>query len=347
MNTKINIDGVGDPASVPEYFELDRRRFDEEIVAGGRPAVLRGLVAGWPAVTAARHSPSDFIDYLRRETTDAAGEIWAARPEVAGRFDFSADLDGYNFERKLATVAELLDLVDRLRDDPEPWAVYGGALRLRDHWPAFEDSHPMPLLDPDRDRLVSLWLGNRTSTAAHWDLPQNLACVVAGRRRFTLFPTDQVANLYVGPIDKTLAGQPSSLVDVEAPDFDRFPRFRTALAHAQVAVLEPGDALYIPSLWWHAVRGLDPVGAMVNYWWRDGAAALATPMLALLHAVMLMKDLPAREREAWRIMFDHYVFHADGDPAAHLPVTARGIMGTPSAERLETVRARLARSLLP
>ena len=36
--------------------------------------------------------------------------------------------------------------------------------------------------------LASLWLGNRTRIAAHYDLPDNLAVVAAGRRRFTVFP---------------------------------------------------------------------------------------------------------------------------------------------------------------
>ena len=92
------------------------------------------------------------------------------------------------------------------------------------------------------EQLASLWIGNRTRTAAHFDLPQNIACVISGRRRFTVFPIGQLPNLYVGPLDFTPAGQAISLVDFHAPDFERYPRFREALRHAQVAELEPGDA---------------------------------------------------------------------------------------------------------
>jgi hypothetical protein len=203
----------------------------------------------------------------------------------------------------------------------------------------------VPLLDAGKATLISLWLGNRTRTAAHWDLPQNLACVVAGRRRFTLFPTEQVANLYVGPLDFTLAGQPISLVDIDAPDLERHPRFAQALEAAQTAELGPGDALYMPSLWWHAVASLDELGAMINFWWRDAEPPLLTPLNALYHAVITMKNLPPRELAAWRTLFDHYAFEENGDPAEHLPEQARGILGRRTPELVERVKKLLIAAL--
>ena len=333
------------PPPVPEFHDVDRARFEAEIVPAGRPAVLRGLVADWPIVAAARRSAEALAGYLRREATDVPAEAWFGDPAINGRFDFDETRSGFNHERKLATIDQLLDLLLRQRGSASPWSIYAGALPVAKHLPGFRAANPMPLLDTGRAMLVSLWLGNRTQTAAHWDLPQNLACVVAGRRRFTLFPTDQVANLYVGPIDVTLAGQPSSLVDVAAPDLDRFPRYADALAHAAVAELEPGDALYLPSLWWHAVEGRDEVGAMVNFWWRDAPAAAASPINALLMAVLTLADLPARERGAWKVFFDHYAFEANGDPVAHLPDGARGLLGARTPEAVAAAKAAIRRSL--
>jgi hypothetical protein len=40
--------------------------------------------------------------------------------------------------------------------------------------------------------------------------------------------------------------------------------------------LEPGDALHIPSMWYHHVEGLEPFNMLVNYWWREHAG-LARP----------------------------------------------------------------------
>lgn len=329
---------------VAEFDGVTRARFEAEVVPAGRPAVFRGLLADWPAVRASS-TPDAFAEFLRPLASAEPGELWVAEPVHQGRFTFTDQLDDVTFERKLATVDQLLDLLLRLGEAAEPWSLYAGALQLDKHVPRFERDHSMPLLDPSRARLASLWLGNRSKTAAHWDLPQNLACVVAERRRFTLFPTEQVVNLYVGPLDLTLAGQSSSLADIEAPDFARYPKLREAFEAAEVAELAPGDVLYMPSLWWHAVSTAGPLGAMVNYWWRDGPAEANTPLLALLHAVMLMRDLPDAERARWGTLFDHYAFARDGDPAEHIPAAARGILGTPSAAELAVVRARLARSL--
>jgi len=331
-------------SSVPEYYAVDRARFEAEIVPAGRPAVLRGLVADWPIVAAAREGAEALAAYLRARATEEPAEAWFGDPAIDGRFGFTEDFEEYNHDRRLATIDQLLNLLLRQRGSASPFAIYAGALPVAKHVPGFRAENAMPLLDADRRMLVSLWLGNRTKTAAHWDLPQNLACVVMGRRRFTLFPTDQVGNLYVGPLDLTLAGQPSSLVDIDAPDFARHPKFAAALEQAQVAELEPGDVLYMPSLWWHAVCGLDEVGAMVNYWWRDAPAGTTTPLSALYHAILTLGPVPQREREAWRAMFDHYVFRAD-DPVAHLPPNARGVLGERTPGMLARLKDLIARSL--
>ena len=76
------------------------------------------------------------------------------------------------------------------------------------------------------------------------------------------------------------------MVDLHRPDFERFPRFREALAHAQPAELGPGDAIHIPSLWWHHVEALGSFNAMINYWWNAVPSFMDTPMNTLLHAML-------------------------------------------------------------
>ena len=183
--------------------------------------------------------------------------------------------------------------------------------------------------------------------AAHWDLPQNLAVTLSGTRRFTLFPPDQVANLYPGPLDLTLAGQPTSLVDIDAPDLARFPRYAQAYAHAEVADLGPGDALYVPSMWWHHVYSPPGFGAQINFWWRDARADATSPLFTLLHALLTLRDLPAAERAAWRAMFDHYVFEANSATHAHFPETARGVLGPMTPATAKGIAAAVVRSLAP
>ena len=330
---------------VAEFYDVNRERFDNEIVPRGRPAVLRALVADWPAVQAAREGEEALADYLRSVANDEPFEAWFGSPEIGGRFGYNEAFDGYNHERRLAAVGQLLDLLMRQRGHDAPYSMYAGGIPIRKHLPRLIPTIPVTMLDMARETLISLWIGNRTHTATHWDQSQNLACVVAGRRRFTLFPPDQLKNLYVGPLDFTLAGQPTSLVDIDAPDLETYPRFAEALKAARRAELEPGDALYIPAMWWHDVLSLEDFGSLINFWWRDGDPPLLTPLNALYHAVITMRDLPPNELAAWRNMFDHYIFGDNGDPVEHLPPNARGLLGKRTPELVARVKKLLIKAL--
>jgi hypothetical protein len=183
-------------------------------------------------------------------------------------------------------------------------------------------------------------LGNKSTIAAHFDFPDNLACVVAGRRRFTLLPPAQLPNLYVGPLDLTPAGQPISMVDFRDPDFARFPRFEQALTHAFQATLEPGDAIVIPSMWWHHVESLDNLNTLVNYWWRQNTVSSGPPLAALQHAMLAFKDLAPHQKQAWQALLNFYVFEQDGTRFEHIPEPARGVLNplTPSmASRIKAM----------
>lgn len=309
------------------------------------PCVMRGLVADWPLVQAARRSRDEAMDYLATFDTGAPLQAQIAPPEAGGRFFYDDGLTGFNFRPERAPLSAVLDTLRRVAEVPQPPSVYVGSTTLATYFPGFEAAHPMPGVPADA--LASVWLGNRSRIAAHHDVPDNLACVAAGRRRFTLFPPEQVGNLYIGPLDFTPAGQAISLVDFHAPDFARLPRFAEALQAAQVVELEPGDALYIPSLWWHHVEGLEPFNVLVNYWWRDVPAYLEAPMNALVMGLLALRELPPHQREAWQALFRHYIFEAGEHTTAHIPEHARRMLGpldpARAAELREKLRQRLKR----
>jgi Cupin-like domain len=336
-----------EPQPVREQAGAAAQALPEDVLTGHEPVVLRGLVAHWPLVGAARQSAGGAIAYLRGhlhpQPHDATVGAWIGAPEIQGRFFYNAGLDGFNFQARHLRLADVLNLLDQHHADPAAPSLYVGSTTVDTCLPGLREHNDLPL--GGRDALASIWLGNRTRVAAHHDLPDNLACVVAGRRRFTLFPPDAVGDLYVGPLDFTPAGQAVSLVDVEQPDLAAFPRYAQALARAQVAELEPGDAIFIPSLWWHAVSALDGFNGLVNYWWRQSPAHMDTPMHALLMAMLSVRDLPPVQRQAWRQLFDHYVFEAGEHTAAHLPPAARGSLQPLDANAARVLRARLLRGL--
>jgi hypothetical protein len=119
------------------------------------------------------------------------------------------------------------------------------------------------------------------------------------------------------------------------------------MAQARTAELAPGDAIYIPHMWWHHVRSLDSLSILVNYWWDEASAPQPglAPINALVHALLSFEGLPDNQRAAWRAMFDHFVFHADGDPNAHIPEERRGIRGRLTADAKTRLRRTLGQML--
>src|SRR5690606_11817202 len=119
------------------------------------------------------------------------------------------------------------------------------------------------------------------------------------------------------------------------------PKLREALAAAEVADLEPGDALFYPALWWHQVEALESFNVMVNYWWTTLPPYMDTPQTTLLHAILRWRDRPEPEKRAWRALFDYYSFGPADNAGAHLPEAARGMLGP-----LDAIKARRLRSQL-
>ena len=322
---------------------VDPRAITDDILSSCEPVVIRGLVADWPAVRAGLESVQAGFAYLRALCRDATVGAWLGPPEIEGRFFYNADMSGFNFRPQRLKLSAVLDDLERQHDVARPPAIYVGSTTVDTCLPGFRDANDVTL--GDRQALMSIWIGNRTRIAAHHDLPDNLACVVAGHRRFTLFPPSELPNLYIGPLDLTPAGQSISLVDFAFPDLDRFPKFTQALAHAQVVDLGPGDAVFIPSMWWHHVEALDRFNVLVNYWWRQSPAHMDSPMNALLMAMLSVRDLPQQQRRAWQQLFDHYVFAADEHTCAHIPRSARGGLLPLDPDAARVLRARLLKSL--
>jgi hypothetical protein len=331
------------PKAIREFEGVDRRLFLEQIRPAGQPAILRGLADNWPAVQAARRSDEEIVAYIKQFRVERPVGAIVGAPDIGGRFFYTDDLMALNFERGTSQLDPFLDKLLRDREAPAPLAMAVQSEKIPEILPGFELANAIDLLPSNV--VPRAWIGNRIEVAPHYDLMENVGCVVAGRRRFTVFPPEQLANLYPGPFEVTPAGTPISLVDIHTPDLDRFPGYREAAATAQTALLEPGDAIYLPFHWWHGVDSLEPFNFLVNYWWNDAQPGLGSPYDALIHALYALRHLPPEQRSVWRTVFDHYIFCAHGDPGAHLPANARGVLGPPTPERLERMRATLLEAL--
>ena len=315
----------------------------EALLRGARaPFVIRGLVADWPIVEAGLQSARAVRSYLLERARDVPFAVSIGAPGHDGRLYYDAAM-GMNFGTARGKLADIFGGIDANDGRGDPPTVYLSSIDVPTHFTSVQDENPLDL--GARDPLASLWMGTPTRIAAHNDFPDNLACCVAGRRRFTLFPPDQFKNLYLGPIDNTPAGRAVSMVDFHAPDFMAHPRFADALQNAQVAELEPGDALFIPSMWWHHVEGLAPFNILLNYWWRDTPRFLGQPQDALNHTILAIRDLPDEDKAIWRELFDHYVFANGPIVTDHIPEGSRGVLDPLTADSAGRLRAFLLRTL--
>ena len=315
----------------------------DEVLSSTQPLVLRSLVAHWPVVLAARQSARAAADYIAQFDRDIPLTAYVAPEQANGRIFYNEDFSGFNFERTRQTLKQVIQRLLDTATGQDASTCYVGSTVV-DHWlPGFRDENDIDL--GDREHLTSFWLGNRSRIAAHFDFPSNIACCVAGRRRFTLFPPDQAKNLYVGPLEFTPSGQPISLVDTCDPDLARYPKYALAKAASYTVDLEPGDAIFIPSMWWHHVESLEPFNVLVNYWWRSTPPFQGSPLNALHHAIMSLRDLPVEQRRVWRDLFEFYVFNEDEHAFDYIPQSARGVLDKVDEASARALKAQLVKFL--
>jgi len=316
----------------------------EEILSANKPIILKGLVSDWPMVQKSQSSTRAAMDYLAEFDSGMTIGAGFLPSHFAGRLFYNDDLSGFNFDRVNTTLADFFTHFIGNIESANPNGMYVGSTHVDKLLPGFRKNNDLASLS-DKKPLVSIWLSNRTRISAHHDVPSNIACCVSGKRRFTLFPPEQIENLYIGPLDNTPAGQAISLVDFNEPDFDKFPKFKQAIETGIVAELSPGDALFLPSMWWHHVEGLGEFNVLVNYWWQNNPAYMGAPMDALFHALLNIKNLPEAERIAWKAMFDHYVFEPNDSNLDHIPKTQLGILDSDSEMTARRIRSLLLNKL--
>jgi hypothetical protein len=317
----------------------------DELLQSGRPAVLKSIAHDWPLVQAGAQGPGAASDYLRALYNGRPLQYSFGSPDIAGRPFYNNDFTELNFDVRRGGLDEVLDGIGAHADDARPPTYYVASLLVDSCLPGFGDANTLGLTAHDAVVPGKIWIGNRVTASCHYDAPNNIACCAVGRRRFTLLPPEQIWNLYPGPLEPAPGGQAVSLVDFHAPDLERYPRFREAQASAMSVVLDSGDALFIPSMWWHHVEGLDAFTVLVNYWWSSVPSYVPTPMHAMYHAIWTIRDRPEREKKAWRDVFDYYVFGPGEQAGEHMPEAARRLLGPIDETQARQLRALLIREL--
>lgn len=324
-----------------DVLQADYRALTE----AGEPVLLKDAASRWPIVVAAKSGDRPVADYLGRFYNGTPVVLYRTSAASKGVFFYNEDFTGFNFRTAQADLNHVVETLFATFGESEADSLYVGSTDLDHFFPGLSADNPTGFAkapEGEGDIVGSIWIGNQTTAKAHFDVSNNIACCVAGRRRFTLFPPDQIADLYPGPLEPTPGGQVVSMVDFDNPDFKRFPRFAEAQANALVAEMEPGDVLVYPAMWWHHVEALAPFNILINYWWNAVPAHFDTPMNTLLHGILSLRDRPECEKAAWHALFEYYLFGDAEVPRQHLPDHVRGDLAPMS----DSIAARRLRAKL-
>ncbi|MDC8832477.1 cupin-like domain-containing protein [Alteromonas gilva] len=314
------------------------------------PVILKGLVDHWELVKIGLESDSKTAEYLKSFYNGKPTLTYFGEPGLDGRYGYNETATDLNFKKEKAQLDQVIDLIITHLNDETPPSLYIASNVIDLNFPGLRKNNDLDMSFATRNPnseppIPSIWIGNKSIARCHYDASDNIACVVKGRRRFIMFPPDQIENLYPGPLSPTPGGQAITMVDLHNPDYQQFPKFKQAAEKGMIAELEPGDGIFIPSMWWHQVEGLNNFNILVNYWWSNAERFMGSAMNVLHHAMLSLRDKPAHEKAAWKHVFDYYIFNNESLPTQHLPVASQGLLSPMDELKSRQLRAMLINKL--
>jgi [protein]-arginine 3-hydroxylase / protease len=281
--------------------EVRKWRAEADDVAGvGRilrstePVLLQGLAAKWPAT----------LEWSLPYLADVCGHAMVPTerlPSSAASDPFLyLQYRTYKLERLDSVVAELRGGSATSGRVCIPYApLLEETHSLKSAVPPPVSLHALPKWLPRglRVRLQlrsGLWVGaTGTVSPLHFDRHPNVNIQIHGRKRWVLFSPADSGNLYFGA--EALEPVQFCPVDIDNPDLSRFPRF--ARARPSVAIMEPGDALFVPPGWWHHVTALSD-SINVNYWWWSAGAIRTVARIMLMTGASRLRNAGRKRAQA-------------------------------------------------
>ncbi|KAM6978571.1 LOW QUALITY PROTEIN: tRNA wybutosine-synthesizing protein 5 [Tautogolabrus adspersus] len=324
--------------TVPIFTNVDKDAFLQDVYPQRRPAVLRGMDLGpclekWTA------------EYLIEKGGDKEVKIHVS---TVPQMDFLHKNFAYKtlpFKEFVKRASEkthsdyflcedesyyLRSLGEDVRKEPADLSKQFPDLAADFHIPEFfAPDHFFSSVFRISSCGLQLW--------THYDVMDNLLAQVTGTKRVVLYSPQEALHLYLSGKclwkellstlnlfckcflvswhhNKSLfkcesSGDKSEVLDIDSPDLTRFPEFVKAKRYE--CVLEPGDVLFIPALWFHNTLALH-FGVGVNVFWRHlpgdsydkkdpygnkDPVAAARALQALERALHTLDELPADYRD--------------------------------------------------
>ncbi|KIO32454.1 hypothetical protein M407DRAFT_213498 [Tulasnella calospora MUT 4182] len=234
------------------------------------PFVIKSYAYDWPALN---DHPWSSLEYLRQ----VGGRGRVVPVEVGSDYRTSG------WTQELMDWEEFLTSVSKPADASRP-KLYLAQHSLLRQFPALRSDMEIPLYvysapEPpddwgsykppmnDEKLVINAWLGPQyTMSPAHFDPYFNCFVQVVGRKTVWIAPPSVSDSMYAS--GENIGN--TSQVDVFAEDTARvaqqWPEFaKRVIPQAMSFLLEPGDMLFLPPGWWHAMRS-EELSFSVSFW---------------------------------------------------------------------------------
>lgn len=222
---------------IPRVKNLSQEEFVREYYNKNLPVIIEDATSTW----AAKKNWS--FSYFKSKWGEVEFEPTLNLPP-----GIAAGFVNWSDYRKVMTLSQFIELAE---DPPYPCYLRQSSI---EKYPGVEKDFDFDLLDErtsQGDPVTSLWIQSAfVQSTLHFGNTNNFLVQMCGRKRVTLYAPSESKYLY--QFEDTIR---YSKVVPNAPDLDKYPNF--VKAQGLQGVLNPGDALFIPILWWHHLCSLD------------------------------------------------------------------------------------------
>lgn len=247
-----------------EYLPTQESNFAAKCERRGEPLVIRNsVVESWDARR--KWSPNYLASKISKlkgvyeNDNRWFGPYFDGRKPMAAMFDrvnpYTNDLElpSANFFRSIQRPSE------------GRYLYFTGDIEQLGDW-AWSEVMPMKellVLNPTHSS-VNVWIGQPHVIAhCHYDGYHNFYAQLYGRKKFTLFSPTHWPGLHPYPFLHPSHAQCQVNLSNAVNDVIRFPSLKEVTPLE--VILEPGDLLYLPPLWFHHVESME-VSISVNVW---------------------------------------------------------------------------------
>lgn len=222
---------------IPRVKGISKEEFLKEYFRPQRPVVFEDLSASWPAIKKWN------FEYFREKSGDIVVPLYDGKPAK-----------GHQKSHGPAMKVKMRDYIDILQKGPTDLRMF--FFNLLQNVPELVEDFRYPDLGVKFfKKLPVLFVGGEGGKVVmHYDmdLANNFHFNFAGEKRVILYPPEETKFLYKVP--HSIVSM--EIIDMDDPDLEKYPAL--AMAKGYEVTLKHGEALFIPSKWWHFIKYESP-----------------------------------------------------------------------------------------